>query len=228
MDKLALPDGPDEDEELIQADIDKLRSIGTPEAARHADALEVRLIAIKRKLLSSEEMTVERMKAWVAACVLEAGKRKLSLRDLAMWPAGLLHDLFGALQSAMAICLNRPREAAMLVGVGHGQLLDWLGDARYKAWVIDSERRKAPAATMFDLASTRMSFILALDSQNPDIVKEQVKAAKVVLVDMPAMTAPKGKTGKGMKELTGGHADLAAEQAASARAGRQRSVTKKD
>ena len=173
--------------ELLEADIERLRKQGTAEANRYANDLEVRLVMVRQKMERIENLTIERLAAWVKEVITEIENKGIPKGDLSSWPERLRSEIFEALQVAWGAARFRAREAAAMMGVSHGTVLEWLHAQSWKTWLAERPRREDQAATIIDMSMQRASSILALDTNEPEILKIQSSLIKTVLSSAPGV-----------------------------------------
>ncbi len=166
----------------LEESIIRLRELGTKDALRFADDLEVRLLVIKRKVDRIDQMTVERLGEWVQFILREVIELKKPTRFIKEWPEHLRDEMFQAVQTAWAASRFRVREAASTLGINDVSVVTlWMKSEEWQAWQRQKGRRVSQIASLADLAMERMAHILSLDTNDPEILKIQRATAKDVI-----------------------------------------------
>lgn len=165
----------------LEQAIIRLRELGTRDACRFADDLEVRLLVIKKRIDRIDQMTVERLGEWVQHILSEVSSRKCGSAFIERWPEHLRDEMFQAVQTAWAASRFRVREAAATLGVDHGVVSTWMRTDEWKEWQRHKSRRVSQIASLADLAMERLAHILSLDTNDPEMLKIQRAAARDVI-----------------------------------------------
>lgn len=178
----------------MDADIQKLRSMGTKDALRMADDLEIRKVILKHKVDRIENLTLERLQAWVEKILFDVDFAKKRRDDIGSWPQDLRTEMFEALEVAWAANRFRVREAAETLGISVRMCRQWLESEEYQDWQVDKGKYSRQAATLISLTMQRMGSILSLDTNDPDVMKVQIAAGKAIMTS--GVTIPERVPGR--------------------------------
>lgn len=170
---------PDE-EQALRHDIEHLRKMNTKDSCEAADRLEARLIVLKRQTDRIEQLTVDKLKEWVAE-IYKAIEGKHRVDDVRSWPKHLRDEIFQALQLAWAASRFRVRETADLLEVKPSVVHEWLNSEDFNAWSLNAGPRSMRVVAMADLAISRMGHILSIETNDVTMLNLQLKAASNVM-----------------------------------------------
>lgn len=166
--------------ELLEQDIARLRGIGTAEANRYANDLEIRLVLVRQKIARMENLTIERLQEWFKQIGDELDERGLDKSAPDSWPERLRNEAYEGLQVAWSAARFRARGAAEMMGINLTLVSQWLTMASWKTWLGERQRREDQVKTIIDMATQRAASILAIDTDDPEVLKVQQQCIKTV------------------------------------------------
>lgn len=169
-----------EDELAVQTKIDELRALGGRENHKAADRLEQMLVDAKAVGRRVVDVTIDSLREWLGKLksdVIDAGKE---IEAVDSWHGSHKKELREILMVAWSAAGFRARETAEMLEVKKATVEKWLGS---KFWVdgLPESERALRLNVLADLATSELARILALKSDDEDIVKAKVNLIKLVV-----------------------------------------------
>lgn len=159
----------------LKAQIVAYNHLGTDTGRRAAARIQAKVDVMTESRQRHSSLTVERLARWTEEITLEAEAHGLNPTKPATWPTELRDELFEALQLASAASAFNQRTTARLMGLTSHTVNVIQSSPEYSEWSAKSGRRHIRAHTLIDLSMARAGALLAIDTDNEEVVKQQVR-----------------------------------------------------
>jgi hypothetical protein len=188
---------------LARQRIDDLRKLGTPDAIRIADRLQLQVQKWERDIDSPASMTVEMLRDWALSLRADVEKYELPLRDPTVWPEHLQDDLCELLSLAWPASGFLIRQCAHLTSFDGLTVKMWISSEWFSKKVRAGATNALRVASIVDLTISRMAQIMSIQTDDPETLRLQASIGRSVLGGGFKVEPPEEE-----KKLSGGHADI--------------------
>jgi hypothetical protein len=211
----------------IEGAIAALRKNPTKGAQQAADELEVKLYRMKHKIgVRIDALSIERLGEWadeLRADLVAAGWPHAAIDT---WKnQRLVEDALQALEIAWCATAFRVRETAKMLGFDGSVINAWLDSESWRGFALDKNRRATQVATLADMAVSRLANILAIDTNDIELLRLQERAAHDVLtagLRLPGLVPNPGGKRSGLPASHGRALEQSAGDKVPAAAGEKR------